>query len=219
MVGRTGIIRPELPGASGSPPKHVLQFFALAGRGIFPARKLVTRSDKLPKGKEVRVFLAALDENCGVGMSKANASSYPNCVTSCESFICNHCTPPSDRFVSSIVLVGALGSHRSPSREHKVWHAVEDCAQRRSDNGAERENEQRDESLQSAYGEHVIESGAGQIMIGQMSSLLNRADAGMAKGGGRMHCELRFVFTSHAFQANPISRRPVEHVRGLKTCK
>jgi len=167
MVGRTGKIRPRVPWASGSLHIHFLHFFVSAGYGTFPARKLETRAgDKLPKGKEVLVFLDVLDEKSGVGMSKACASCDPNCVTNCESLICNHCTPPSDRFVSSFVIVGALGSHRSQSRKRKVCHADEDCAHRRSDNGARCENEHRDESLQSAYGKHGINIGASQIGMG-----------------------------------------------------
>ena len=180
------------PGRAARRHRYVLQFFVSAGYVRFPARNLKTRAaDKLSKSKEVRVFLDVLDVNCGVGMSKANAPRDPNCVTNCESLICNHCTPPSDRFVHSVVIVGALGSHRRPSWKSKVGQVSEDCAQRRSNDGGICENEQRDESLQSAYGKRVINFGAGQIKIGRPFRLLNCAGAGTVKGDGGMHGELR----------------------------
>ncbi len=219
MVGRTGSIRPEVPRASGSPPEHVLLFFALAGRGIFPARRFQTRMEKLPFGRQVRVFMDALDEFCGVGMSKANASRDLNCVAKCELSICNHCTPPSDRFVSSIVFVGIPGSLRSPFRKRKVWLANQDCTLRRCVRGAGSENEQRNESHQSAYGEYVIELGAARFTIGLTSSLLDGANAGMALGDDGMQDSFRLPSTSRPFQANQRSRRREGHVRGMKLCR
>ena len=220
MVGWTGKVRPRVPRASDSPHRCVLQFFVSAGCVKFPARMLKTRAaDKLSKGKEVRVFLEALDGICGVGMSKAKASREPNCVTDLESLICNHCNPPSGRFVYSVVIVGALRSHRSPSRKRKVWPATEDCAQRRSDHGARYENEQKGESLQSVNCEQVPEFGTCQIEIERSSRLLNQAGAGKAMSCSGMQCGLRFAFASYAFRGNPTSHRLEGYVRGLKLCR
>jgi len=220
MVGRTGSIRPEVPRACHRSSRHVLLFFILAGHENFPARRFGTRAKKLPKGKQVPVFLGALDQFCGVGMSKANASRDLNCVANRELLISNHCTPPSDRFVSRIVLVGTLGSLRSPYWKRKVGLAGQNCTHRCRVLGAGRKKaEQRDESLQSANGEYVIEIGAGPFTIGQTSSRLKGAEAATAWGDGVMQDYSRLSSTYRGSRQIKISHRLERLVRGLKSCR
>ncbi len=96
-------------------------------------------------------------------MSKANAPRDPNCVTDCESLICNHCTPPSDRFVHSVVIVG-LGVPPAGRRGNsKAGQASEDCAQRRSDDGGIAKMSKETNRFKAHMVERVINFGAGQI--------------------------------------------------------
>lgn len=220
MVGRTGSIRPEVPRASCSPPRHVLQFFVFAGRQIFSARRIETRAaGRLLNGKEVRVLSNALDENLGVGMSKAKASCDPSWVRCCELLVSNHCTPPSDRFVSGIVIPGAKGSHGSLLWKRKPGQATGSYALGRICSVAWCGVTKEYESLRSANGGHRTKLGVGQIDMRLTYRFLNRADAGIAAGDGGMQSEIRPSVTPHAVPANPISIRPEGRERGQKTCR
>jgi hypothetical protein len=183
MVGRTRSIRPKVPRASGSPPRHVLQFFVLAGQEVFPARRLEAwAAERPPKGKEVRVFSKALDESKGVGMSRAEVSRDPSWVLIRNFLVPNHCTPPSVRFVFGIAIPGAFGSLGRPSPKHKPGkttggyvlgqiHSVAWC-------GVTKQYE----SYRSAYGGHEIELDVSQIDIGPTPGLL---ELHRCRNGGR----------------------------------
>jgi hypothetical protein len=214
MVGRTRRIRPRAPRASGTPPRHVVQFFVSAGNENFPARKLGTRAAKrLLKSKEVRVFLQALDDSLGVGMSKAKVLRDPNCVTRREFLLSYHCTPPSDRFVSRMATPETLESQGNPFRKRGLGQAARRLASGSIHSGGWRANAQRDESHQSAYGERGTGLDAGQTDIGRAFKLLNRAGAGTWMGDGGMHGELRTAVTSQAIPANPKTCRPEGRTR------
>ncbi len=214
MVGRTRSIRPRAPRASGTPPRDVLQFFVSAGNESFPAHKLETRAAKrLLKSKEVRVFLQALDDSLGVGMSKAKFLRDPNCVTRREFLLSNHCTPPSDRFVPRMVTPETLESHGNPFRKRGPRQAARRLASDRIHSGDRCASAQRDELHQSAYGERGTGLDAGQTDIRQAFKLLNRAGAGTWMGDGGMHSEFRDAVTAQAIPANPKSCRPEGRTR------
>jgi hypothetical protein len=150
-------------------------------------------------------------------MSKAEASRNPSWAIIRNFLFRNHCTPPSDRFVSGVAVPGALGSLGSPSWKHlsgqttgRAWDRIPSVAQC----GAIK----RYESLRSAYGGHGIELGASRIGMGPAARPQNCTDAETA-GDGEMHNESRSAVTSHAFTANPKPCRPEGRVRGQKSCR
>lgn len=202
------------------PPRYVLQFFVLAGHRTFPARKFETRAaERQLEGKQVRVFSDALDEVSGVGMSKAYASSDPGCATSCKFLIRYHCTPPSGRFVSMIVIAGASRPLSSPFLKPQPWREASRSLHRRSFTGLRCKIAPGYELIRSAYVGHESELGVCQIDPRQPSRLFNCVNAGATMGDGRMLSDSRSLVSSLAVPAKPESPRPEGRVRGIKSCR
>jgi hypothetical protein len=202
----------ELPG-TWLAPQNVLQFFVLAGSAVLPARCFETRvADRLLKGKEVRVLLDALDKNWRFWMSKADTPRRSNSVARCDFILRNHCTPPSERFVSRKVMHRIVWSFGSTDWNRKPGQVAGACVSGVIGRTSQCDKT-RDELHLSAYGEHETGPGSDQIAIGQN---LNRAVAGMTKAGGGMHMGIRSALVGHAFPATPTFCRPEGRERGLR---
>jgi hypothetical protein len=160
----------------------------------------------------VRVFLDALDRNWRFWMSKADTPRRLSRVARFEFILCNHCTPPSERFVSRKVMHRIVWSYGSTDWSRKPGQAAGACVPGMIGSKS-RCDKTRDELHLSAYGEHETGPGSDQIGIGQT---LNRAVAGMTKAGVGMQKSIRSAVIGHTFPVNPTFCRPEGRERGLK---
>jgi hypothetical protein len=203
MGGRTRSIRPRVPRAGLGPPKVLLRLLDPAGQVLFPVRDFKARAaNRLLKGKEVRVFLSALDESWRVRMSKDFGLINPNYVL-LRGFVTGpHCIPPLESLISSKKNMRANLSLENWPRKHDPGRAAGGCAWGSADGESGGAHQGKSHRC-TGTGRRLKSFDAGQIEPGQAIELLHCNDAEMTMEDCGFIIECGIAGPGHTLPTNP----------------